>query len=117
MTRYKVLRRVAEGDIAGEGGVYEVLSEGIETHGPQQAIRAVAKDLVINPDGEVFVAIPASNWTEEPVSTEQPPPRLRVGAQLTVDEVIEDQERAKIRSLAADTLAGPVQLSEVKEPA
>ncbi len=119
MTRYKVLRRVAEGDITGEGGVFEVLHDGIDTNGPQQAIKAVAKDLVIDPDGEVFVAVPVSNWTEEPVSVEQPPTRLRIGApeQTTITGVIEDQDRAAIRSLAADTLAAPPQPSEAEESA
>ncbi len=102
MTTYKVLRKAPDGEL------YEMLNEGIETNGPQQAIKQVAEGGEVSWGGDTYVAVPASNWSEMPISLFRPPARLRIGVppeQISVDEATEEQERVEIKALAADTLA------------
>lgn len=84
MTKYKVL-------ILNEEGGYSIIGEGIETHGPQQAMRVVTKGM--NPDvlvgGIKLVAVPESTWTEEPVGIVVPPPRIVIGGDAPQQTTIE----------------------------
>lgn len=78
MTKYRILRLWENPLVEVIEAMFVVVMEEVEAHGPQQAIRKAALEVGIESD-EIFVAVPVSNWTEEPVSIETPAPRLRVG--------------------------------------
>ena len=102
MTKYRVLRRV-DAEVSRVGvrdESYGLLEEGVEAHSPQQAIRKVVTDMQGGADeiDGTYVAVPESNWTEEPVTLTRPAPRLVVGGErapepqlaLVPDEPTED---------------------------
>lgn len=93
MTRYRVLRE------RHDSGVYEFLRE-VEANGSHLAIRAVARQEEDWEDGVTFVAVPVTNWTEQRVTIETPPPRLKLGppveqieGQATIEDTLDVDER------------------------
>ena len=87
-TKYLVLRAVKhEGQRA-----YVVVSEELEADGGEQAIRRAADGLVEEGKTESFAAAPLYNWTEQPVTLEKPPARLKIGGQMTIDPPPEEEE-------------------------
>lgn len=93
-TKYVVLMQDAEDD-----STYLKLSTGVEAHSAETAIRVTAKEQLAEEalkKGAVLVAVPLSNWTEEPVGIYVPPAVLRVGSeipgQITVEEAVAEAE-------------------------
>jgi hypothetical protein len=96
-TKYLVLQRVKDPGAHAPRVLFALVAEEIETHGPQTAIRKAAEALDVGEEGGIFVAVPLSNWTEEPVAVVTPPPRLHVGVtpgQTTIESAVEEEQEA-----------------------
>ena len=92
-TSYRVLRKANLPGREGLADAFVVVADGVEGNSAQAAIRKAVTGIEIDGNGEVFVAVPASNWTEEPVAVFTPEPRVRVGVvpgQTSIDEGLED---------------------------
>jgi hypothetical protein len=83
MTMYRVLRKRIVGDPADGNETFALLGD-VEASGAKQAIRQVvlaaygpAEDLL-----GMYVAVPASRWTEESVAVSRPEPRIVIGGEL-----------------------------------
>ncbi len=99
-TKYLLLKKT--GDFQ-----YLIVKRNVEVTGGAHA--AFRKEIT---EPGTYVAVPESNWTEEPLSLEQPPAKLVIGGQPAVQSTVDDQLQAGLDEVDAEVARGSIQTGQ-----